>query len=308
MAEVGQQNCMKVELAIQRELEYRKKVASLFRSDECIKDLMPLQVVRSVSWPEPSSATIASPCMAPGSSHLFRTSNPNLAPSSACQFSPSSAPGFCPGTSQIPNRPFQPSSFRPSSVPNHYPNPGPRPRPHPTHQPSYSGIKRKATSGFRHQAPHKPQPPQENYIVVDSSGNMFCKLCEVPCSGPFCLKQHLKGHKHKAKLQLLKMDRKNGGEQGNKQPRCDLCQILCTNEDGLKMHYQGQKHKAKLQALETGQKNGDNATRPWCGLCQIWCMNEDAFNQHLKGQKHLTRLYSMQEEEREMKARKAAYE
>ncbi|XP_063938308.1 uncharacterized protein LOC108193574 isoform X1 [Daucus carota subsp. sativus] len=248
------------------------------------------------SWPEPSSVTVASPCMAPGSSCMFPRPNPNLAPSSAHQFSPSNAPGFCSGPSQIPNQPFQRSP-----VPNHYPNYGPRPRPH--YQPNYSGFKRKATSGFQHQGPHKPQLPQENYIAIDSSGNMFCKLCEVPCTGPFCLKQHLKGHKHKAKLHLLKMDRKNGGEQVNTQLRCDLCQILCPHEDALKLHYQGQKHKARLQALEAGQKKVEKATeRPWCGLCEIWCMNEDAFNQHLKGQKHLTRLYSMQEKERAMKA------
>lgn len=255
------------------------------------------------SWPGPSSVRAASPCMAPGLSNMFPRPNPNLRPSSACQFPPSSAPGFCPGPSQIPSRPFQPSVFRPSSMPSHYPNPGPRPRPHPTHHPSYSGIKRKATSGFQHQAPHNSKPPQENYIAIDSSGNMFCKLCEVPCTGPFCLKQHLKGHKHKAKLQMLKTDRKTGGEQENKQLRCDLCQIVCSHEDALKMHYQGQKHKARLQALEGGQKVSDKPTeRPWCGLCEIWCMNEDAFNQHLKGQKHLTRLYSMQEQERAMKA------
>lgn len=45
---MGKQNSMRVELAIQRELEYRKKVASYFQSDECIKDLMPLQVIANL--------------------------------------------------------------------------------------------------------------------------------------------------------------------------------------------------------------------------------------------------------------------
>lgn len=41
---MGGKNIMSVELAIQRELAYRKKVASLFQLDEITKDLLPLQV------------------------------------------------------------------------------------------------------------------------------------------------------------------------------------------------------------------------------------------------------------------------
>lgn len=47
MAEVWKQNDMRGELPI-RELEYRKKVANFFQSDECIKDLMPLQVIANL--------------------------------------------------------------------------------------------------------------------------------------------------------------------------------------------------------------------------------------------------------------------
>ncbi|XP_059644701.1 uncharacterized protein LOC132286386 [Cornus florida] len=158
-------------------------------------------------------------------------------------------------------------------------------------RPSLSSIKRKASTGnLQPPPPQQPRPSHNNYIKTDQKGIFICKVCEVPCSGASNFKQHLKGQKHKARLQQLQLSREEGKEKKDQRPWCQLCQIGCPDEDALQMHLKGQKHQAKLRELELGKKNGVN--QPWCELCQIWCMNEDAFEQHLKGKNHVARLYA----------------
>ncbi|KAA8542503.1 hypothetical protein F0562_023655 [Nyssa sinensis] len=299
MAEGRRENVMSVELAIQRELAYQKKVASL-RShsiDYFAEDLLPLQVSSS------------SPSLLPGP-NLNSSSSTSLVPRSTCQVtSTTPSPKPLPVPTQIPSpRPRLGPSLDPHpsyqlSSSNRSPIPRPLPAPSriPSPRPSLSGIKRIATTS-NHQClpPQQRTPSQNNYIIIDQVGNFFCKICRVPCSGASNLKQHLKGHKHKATLQWLQLNRKNGEKNEDQRPQCELCQIWCTNDDSFNMHLKGQKHQAKLQVLELSKENGGEKVnqRPRCELCQIWCMNEDAFKQHLKGKTHVTRLYAIEEKNR----------
>lgn len=122
----------------------------------------------------------------------------------------------------------------------------------------------------------------------------YCKDCEVYCSGALCYEQHLRGNKHKVKLQCWGDSSVNGK---NKRVRCDLCKIYCQDETLLEMHLKGQKHQAKQ--MEHGEKTKDeNGQQFWCELCQVPCMNEETFTLHLKGKKHRRQLYVLEEKKK----------
>ncbi|XP_010318825.3 uncharacterized protein [Solanum lycopersicum] len=118
----------------------------------------------------------------------------------------------------------------------------------------------------------------------------YCKDCEVYCSGDLCYELHLRGNKHKVKLQCRGCSSVSGK---NKQAiRCDLCEIYCQDENLLKMHLKGQKHKAK----QHGKKMKDEKRQLlWCELCQVPCMNEDNFISHRNGKKHRRQLCVLEE-------------
>ncbi|GMQ10828.1 hypothetical protein CsSME_00053683 [Camellia sinensis var. sinensis] len=314
MAEARRENVMSVELAIRREMAYRKKLASL-RShfDASMEDLMPLQfcvpgliVIEMACAEKPHDFQVPSSGPSPRASSILGSSM-SLVPTSLYDHvqTPNQfpRPGLIlissPSQALVPIPLYQVSSSNPP--PNPWPLPAPIQIPSPSSlakprlipQPSLSGSKRRATSSsLQCLPPRQPRPSHNNYVTVDQEGHFFCKVCQVPCSGTVTLKQHLKGHKHKAKLQWLQLSKRDGREKDD--PHCKLCQIWCTNKGGLEMHLKGQKHQAKLQELEFGTKKEreKEAERPWCQLCQIWCMNEDALEQHLKGKNHSARLYA----------------
>ncbi|XP_057951656.1 uncharacterized protein LOC131146235 isoform X2 [Malania oleifera] len=182
-------------------------------------------------------------------------------------------------------------SFVPSSIES--------PRQEPSVSPSLSvlGIKRKAPdSRLQFQPPQQQKPIGSCHSSVKKMDNLFCKICQVPCSSNICLEQHLRGQKHSARLLKLKSGKKNGEEKGNQQRECKLCEIPGMDENAFKLHLSGQKHKARLQAVQLGRKDGEKKAnqKPWCELCGILCMDENAFKLHVAGQKHKARLETVQ--------------
>ncbi|KAM3380776.1 putative protein isoform X1 [Capsicum galapagoense] len=129
----------------------------------------------------------------------------------------------------------------------------------------------------------------------------YCKDCEVYCSGDLCYEQHLRGNKHKVKLQCLGDSSVNGK---NKQViRCDSCEISCQDEALLELHLKGQKHKAKQHEMEHGGKNEDeNGKQFWCKVCQVPCTNGETFMLHLKGKKHRRQLCVLDQEKKKAEA------
>ncbi|PHT88287.1 hypothetical protein T459_10393 [Capsicum annuum] len=129
----------------------------------------------------------------------------------------------------------------------------------------------------------------------------YCKDCEVYCSGDLCYEQHLRGNKHKVKLQCLGDSSVNGK---NKQViRCDPCEISCQDEALLELHLKGQKHKAKQHEMEHGGKNEDeNGKQFWCKVCQVPCTNGETFMLHLKGKKHRRQLCVLDQEKKKAEA------
>ncbi|KAK4568131.1 hypothetical protein RGQ29_003771 [Quercus rubra] len=264
------ENIMPVEVAIQRELAYRRKVAMLqFTLDEDLKDLMPLQVLSSHSSPIHSLRPLEWP-------------------------SASVSPSPVPSTNHS-----VPSSL---SSPNHSPIPleGPSSSPSPSSSPvpstNLSGIKRKElTNCLQYLQPEQPGLSHGTVMLKDQIDNLFCKICQVQCSGAFNLEQHFKGRKHKAKVEELELNRKYGGEKANQLQCCELCKVTCMNETLLKLHLQGKKHKEKRQQLEFLQHGEEIPNQPqWCELCKVTCMNETLLKQHFQGKKHQDKLQELE--------------
>ncbi|RDX80491.1 Zinc finger RNA-binding protein, partial [Mucuna pruriens] len=149
---------------------------------------------------------------------------------------------------------------------------------------SLSGTKRKEPST---RSSHQ-QPFHESFNGEAKTDDIHCKICQISCSSPSNLKQHLKGHKHRQTVQK---------GRSNQTQWCEVCSVLCMNEDLLKLHFQGQKHKAKLQMLKINKEYGEAPNKPrWCELCKVWCSDEFSFKQHLEGKKHIVQLHVMEKE------------
>ncbi|KAJ1406273.1 Zinc finger C2H2-type [Sesbania bispinosa] len=223
-----EENTMPVELAIQRELVYRRKVAAshLGPNNDSIEEILPLQQVKSSNQ----------------ASHPMPLSSP-----SSWQFSSSNLSGT--------KRKELPTSSA------HYP-----PLQH--QQPFHGSLNHKA-----------------------NTDSLNCEICQVSCSSPFNLKQHLIGSNHQKKL-----SEKTGSEgRSNQRQWCELCKVSCMSEDLLKLHFQGHRHKVNLQNLEISKHGGEAPYKQkWCELCKLWCINEFSFKQHLEGKKHIIQLHAME--------------
>ncbi|KAL2318360.1 hypothetical protein Fmac_032236 [Flemingia macrophylla] len=133
---------------------------------------------------------------------------------------------------------------------------------------------------------HHQQPFHGSLNHKFNRDDLFCKICQIFCSSAFNLKQHFNGQKHNRKLQMGK---------SNRMQWCEVCSVTCMDEDLLKLHLQGQRHKTKLKMLEISKEGGEAPNRPkWCEQCKLWCSDEFAFKQHLEGKKHIFTLHTME--------------
>ncbi|PIA62939.1 hypothetical protein AQUCO_00200748v1 [Aquilegia coerulea] len=81
---------------------------------------------------------------------------------------------------------------------------------------------------------------------------IFCKECNVMCSGALNLMQHYQGKKHKARVEELKMN--NGVKMGIEPVMCEVCNIQCMSEYNYREHLTGKKHASCLQAIEASRR------------------------------------------------------
>lgn len=101
--------------------------------------------------------------------------------------------------------------------------------------------------GPTHHHNQKRKKAQEVEVV-----HYRCSLCQVGCSSELNLRMHFMGHKHKAKLKVVKNNIVSGGisqQQAPKQQKyCELCRIWCTNGSSFRLHLDGKNHILKLHA------------------------------------------------------------
>ncbi|MED6194359.1 hypothetical protein PIB30_027744 [Stylosanthes scabra] len=110
--------------------------------------------------------------------------------------------------------------------------------------PNLSGTKRKETLPVSTAS----NPPQQNRQPfhrdishkAEADDNVYCKICNLSCSSPFNLKQHLMGYKHREKLLELESGKKSGTSENSRSYErhwCDMCKISCMNEELLKLPF-----------------------------------------------------------------------
>ncbi|KAH9777981.1 hypothetical protein KPL71_007201 [Citrus sinensis] len=237
------------------------------------------------------------------------------------------------GLAPLQERPTPQSSLcmSPSQIPG--------PSPPSSSSPRLSGMKRPTPTSTADAECSSPELPEsldshpEHAIQADSN---FCSICHVPCSSAFNYNQHLKGRKHKAKLQELKLDGNSFGEDG----KVANGKGWCMDGNSFKMHL-GQKHLEERNKTELTAKSlvkvGEKQTwcrlcnigfsseelfrlhlnakkhkalqrakctlkgggeQKWCKLCDVWCPNGDAFKMHLDGKNHILRLYEIEKNRR----------
>lgn len=246
MAQEMKVNIMSVELAIQRELAYRNKVASL-SPESSFTNFSPLEVPCPTRPPNANMGSQSHPIS------IGSMSAPH-------EFSPSANQNTL-------------SMYGAAPIPSQWPALS-----------VASAFPWTEGTGVGQLLPYPRQQPQSS--CFNDSAIIFCKVCKVNCSGQVSYKQHLRGHKHRAKLQLHQMMNASGQKK-----QCNLCEIWCTDENALRLHLNGQKHKAKLQEIEQGKKPSQMR---WCNLCRVPCTNEDAYRLHLQGKNHLNNLRAME--------------
>ncbi|KAJ8553695.1 hypothetical protein K7X08_024373 [Anisodus acutangulus] len=273
--------------AIQRELQYKQKIANLFPDY-----VLPLKEVKRqkalISKNKKSAGRIidcsATTCKDTGVSqdtlkHLESDGKSTIIKrnSSVNNEIPSSAP----------NASLLPNDFPSMTLP-----------PRPLLSPTFTYSRRKKNADSSNSGFVSPRQQHKPNIMH------YCKDCGVHCSGALCYELHLRGEKHKVKLQC---SRDPSNKERNKRVRCDLCEIYCQDETLLEMHLKGKKHKAKEHVLEHGEKiKNENGQQFWCELCQIPCMNEETFTLHCNGKKHRKHLYVFEEEKKKTEAMDSA--
>lgn len=216
---IERKNCvMPLELAMKRELACREK-------------LQKLTMVRGASSSNTATSSrdgfllsqVSPPILTQTPSTLpMPTPNPCLNPTLG--FSPCQRPGIClgPGVGQAPQP--RPTSSMPIA----------RPPPPPM----------LAHSAIDHHLKRK-EP------ILSDPWDFFCDICDIDCITEFNLRMHVKGQKHKAKLEQVKGMRTAGGGGGVgakkiKRPHCELCGVFCIDHFSLWQHLLSRNHILKM--------------------------------------------------------------
>ncbi|KAJ4824690.1 hypothetical protein Tsubulata_015036 [Turnera subulata] len=281
MGDATLEDIMPVELAVQRELAYRRKIAELQPSSgraNFWKTLMPLEEQSSSSGTNSAAGDVLSGIAV------------QEAPSRHCFLS-------SPLPRELERQPefgfFKVRSCsNPRSSSNTVPN---------------SSL----THGLLEMKRQGPTnsldffPSHQAHELLHQMDNYFCKTCQVACSSKRNYREHVKGRMHLSKLGELKMrlGRKECGKQyvyeaapANQRRRCEMCNIWFVDDDLFKEHLSGQKHNAQM-AISKSKRAGEETvkvpSRSWCEICGVGGTSED-IERHFGGQKHKAQLLRLE--------------
>ncbi|CAL0314724.1 unnamed protein product [Lupinus luteus] len=283
------------ELAIMRELAYRRMLFLISQNTDSTQQIIPSQVKHSCevphSQPLPSPSTKPSSSLLPSGTkgketssadhhhrsldHKAETKNIYCKISqvkSSCQL-PHPMP--LPGTSSKPSlSPFLSRSNRnePTSNPHH---------PH---------------LQYQQQKPlHGSLNDKEKTETLDGKLCQAKSSCEVPCSmslpGPSS-SPLLSGTKRKEPTRntddpsLQSQQPFHGSldhEDKTQNVYCEICRVSCSSPFNLKQHIRGQNHAENSRVLEFSEnagKEGSSNQRKWCEMCEVSCPNEALLKLH----------------------------
>ncbi|XP_031255992.1 zinc finger RNA-binding protein-like isoform X2 [Pistacia vera] len=230
MGDESRKYVMDLELAIQRELAYRRKIfLSQLQTDKDFKtDPVPLERIAHV----PSSSSTVSPSRTPTSKSLS-SSSPWLSGMKR-DAAPSGSESLQPQQPQSSNS--KPMHTNQSdvifcticNVPCH----GTR-----NYKQHLDGQKHKAK--LQNMKLHRNDVGQ---CSKEANQQRWGKVCNTGCTSAELFKQHLCGKKHKVELGKLECARKDSGDLPKQPKYCKLCDLWCPNEDAYKMHLEGKRH------------------------------------------------------------------
>ncbi|GKV35576.1 hypothetical protein SLEP1_g43824 [Rubroshorea leprosula] len=326
MAEQGRENVMSVELAIQRELAYRRKITmlNLQTNAESGQELIPLQVCFSSPGGNASSRPISNSNLslsgekqaAPPSNRELLSGNASSRPISSSNTSlsgvHSSSPSRNASSRTISNSNLSLSGEKQPTPPRNQELPGGNASswPNLSSNPCLSGVKPRAPpsneellSGNASSRPisssnpslcgvKRPAPPSNPELPSGSASSRPRSSSNPSISG---VKQSAPSSNSQF-LQLQLLQSFNNDDM--LEPRadnlfCEVCQVTCPGPFNYKQHISSKRHQFKVQELKFSRKDGEDdypvanqRGRKWCSLCRIWCMNDDLMKLHLAGQKH----------------------
>ncbi|KAJ9163569.1 hypothetical protein P3X46_023220 [Hevea brasiliensis] len=200
MADVRGVNNMSVEVAVQRELAYRRKVAMLQSpsNSNFYRDIIPMEVKSSSSGPSPSPNPMpnsASTARLSGIKRKALTNSLELLTAPQPQELENRMDRFFCKVCQVPCSGY--ISF----------------------QQHIEGKKHKLK--MRELKFCKKEKPYEV-----GNQRLWCGFCKIWCTNEYELKAHLEGQKHKNVLSKVESGWKNGGEITIAPNRCKLCNIV----------------------------------------------------------------------------------
>ncbi|CAN6174359.1 unnamed protein product [Urochloa humidicola] len=152
----------------------------------------------------------------------------------------------------------------------------------------------------RQYAAEKPQP------------TWLCRFCQSKCTCKSDMENHLRGKRHKAKVQALLVECKNmvvniGSTEAKSDPNnltqdeenpasawnCSLCQAKCTRQSELENHLKGKRHQLNFLVL---QVKAQQYLSDWgCSICQAKCKSASQFEDHCSGRGHQQKIALLKE-------------
>nr|KAJ0211617.1 hypothetical protein LSAT_V11C400161810 [Lactuca sativa] len=86
--------------------------------------------------------------------------------------------------------------------------------------------------------------------VQPSNARFICVVCDMAFASVFHLKMHGETYAHRSNLCMAR----NGGENVSNPFLCEVCDILCSSGKVMKLHAAGVKHKGYLQEFEDARR------------------------------------------------------
>ena len=136
-----------------------------------------------------------------------------------------------------------------------------------------------------------------------------CRFCQSNCTCKSNLEDHLRGKRHKAKIQSLLEECKNMAVNCgslNSQPNivtqdednnpastwnCSLCQAKCSRQSDMANHLRGKRHQLNFLVL---QVEGKQYLTEWgCGICHAKCNSVSQFENHCSSRGHQQKVEAL---------------
>ncbi|XP_025801575.1 UBP1-associated proteins 1C-like [Panicum hallii] len=145
------------------------------------------------------------------------------------------------------------------------------------------------------------------YAAEKPHPTWLCRFCQSNCTCKSDLENHLRGKRHKAKIQALLEECKNtmmdfGSTELKSYPNnvtkdeenpaslwnCSLCQTKWTRQSGLENHLKGKRHQLNFLVL---QVEAQQYLSDWrCGICLAKCKSASQFEDHCSGRGHKQKI------------------